>query len=375
MSLASLKPLVHRPAVVIAALTLTAVVAFLGVNRLANRFREQQKALARRLYARGLEEQRGGHPDRAIEDFRTALSYSHGEFQYQLSLARALRDTGRTDEAETYLVTLWEQAPQDGAVNLALGRLAAREGNVDKAIQYYHNAIYGVWVSNPDVSRRNARFELAEFLLSKGARPQSEAELITLAAELPADPVLELRAAQLLLRAQDYERALKQYRRVVQHDSGSAAALSGAGEAAFRLQRYPEACGYLRSAVAANPQDTQSRQFLETCNLIVDSDPFQGKLSAAERWHRVRAAFQQAGQRLSCAGNGPGDDDLASLRSQWQQLKPKVEGSADPRTEVEQSVMELVFQIEQKTQPRCGSPVGLDQALLLLGEARNGGER
>ncbi len=91
-----------------------------------------------------------GNPEAALGDFRAALSYSHDNSQYQLSLARALRDTGRTAEAETYLISLWERTPQEGPVNLALGRLFAREQQFDKAIQYYHNAIYGFWASDAD---------------------------------------------------------------------------------------------------------------------------------------------------------------------------------------------------------------------------------
>ena len=50
----------NRPAVVIASLTVLAVLGFAGVTRLSNRFEEQQKALARHLYDQGLAEQRAG---------------------------------------------------------------------------------------------------------------------------------------------------------------------------------------------------------------------------------------------------------------------------------------------------------------------------
>src|SRR5262245_56893709 len=89
----------NRPATVFAVLSLIAIAGFAGVTRLANRYQEQQKALARRLFARGVENQKDSRFDRAIEDFRAALTYDHDNSQYQLSLARALRDTGRTSEA------------------------------------------------------------------------------------------------------------------------------------------------------------------------------------------------------------------------------------------------------------------------------------
>src|SRR5579871_2600207 len=128
----TLKPLTGRTPVVIAGLTILAILGFFGVGRLVNRFQEQQKALARHLYQRGFAEQQSGKLDLAVQNFRAALGYDPDNFQYQLSLARTLRDSGRTDEAEAYLISLWERSPQSGAVNLALGRLAARQGNVDR---------------------------------------------------------------------------------------------------------------------------------------------------------------------------------------------------------------------------------------------------
>ena len=38
-------------------------------------------------------------------------------------------------------------------------------------------------------------------------------------------------------------------------------------------------------------------------------------------------------------------------------------------------IMDLVFEIEQQTQATCGTPEGLDQALLLLSQDRSGVER
>src|SRR5207248_11476553 len=165
MKAASLEPITRRPPLILAALTVLAVLGLLGVNPLVNRFREQEKALARRLYERGQQSQNAGDPEAAIADFRAALSYNRENSQYQLSLARALRDTGRTAEAETHLISLWVRAPQEGAVNLALGRLSAREQLLDKAVQYYHDAIYGFWPSDADAKRRDTQLELSEFLL------------------------------------------------------------------------------------------------------------------------------------------------------------------------------------------------------------------
>jgi len=177
-----------RTPLVLAALVLTAMVAFAAVSHLVTRLRANEKQIAWHAYEAGLTEVQANRPESALDDFRAALVYDRDNPTYQLSLARALRDTGRLDESETYLLHLWDAAPQDSTINLALARLAARRQSIDDAIRYYHNAIYGIWNSDPDKNRRAARFELIEFLLKQNALPQARAELLALAQVLPPDP-------------------------------------------------------------------------------------------------------------------------------------------------------------------------------------------
>jgi len=367
---------------VIAGLTVLALVGFLAVSRLVNRFQEQEKALARHLYEQGLAEQQAGQPELALQHFRSALTYSRDNFQYQLSLARALRDSGRTDEAETYLISLWEGSPQNGAVNLALGRLAAREKNLDKIIQYYHNAIYGVWDSNSEQNRLNAWFELVEVLLRLNARPQAQAELIALSATLPPEPDLLLSAADLFAQTQDYDHALAGYRRVLHFDRLNSRAAAGAGEAAFKLGRYRTATRYLEAVTRATPQDTQIAQMLQICNLILQQDPFTRGISMDERNQRIRTVFNEAGQRLdSCMSsrgrepNPPGQvDPLPPLKAQWTQMKRRlIRLGRTGESGLADEVMDLVLQIEQQT-ASC-STTTQDQVLLLLAQNRAGVEQ
>jgi tetratricopeptide (TPR) repeat protein len=377
---AGLEPVTRRPTMVILILVLLALLGWIGVSRLVNRFQQEEKALARHLYRQGLEEQQSGKQDLAIEHFRAALGYDHDNFQYQLSLARALRDSGRTQEAESYLVSLWERFPQSGEINLALGRLAARQKSLGRVMQYYHNAIYGLWVSDAQSNRVRAGFELIEVLLSLNARPQAEAELIGLSLDLPPDPELELRTGGLFAELGDYEHALSEYRRVLQMNPANLTALEGAGEAAYQLARYRTAAQYLQAATKAAPQDSHLTQVLAISKLILQDDPFSGHISAAERDRRMRLILQQAGQRLeTCMHAGgevsnPQGDPLPVLKARWTQMKAKLtslRSSAEPGLADE--IMDLVLQIEQQT-AGCGFSLQ-DQALLLLAENRAGVEQ
>jgi len=384
----NLKLITDNPAVVLATLTIMVVVIFLLVNRLVKRFSEEQLALGRKMYAEAQAAMASGKADRGIEDFRAALSYDPDNYQYQLSLARALRDTGRTAEAEAYLLSLWEHSPQDGAVNLALGRLAARERQLDKTLQYYHNAIYGVWTSNADNDRLNAWFELVQVLLQLGAKQQAEAELISLAAELPHRPDLELRVAELFTQIPDFDHALAEYRRVLQLDRGNVTALTGAGEAAFSLGRYRTADHYLQSAAKANPRDKQAAHLLETSNMVLLADPYAPQIYGQKRLGRIRAAFEIGGERLQACAQSKGVDlksastttepqnDLQSLHQSWLDQKRRMTRGRNGWTdEMQDQIMNLVFRIEQQTAQECGPPIGANQALLILSQNPNGVER
>ena len=164
-----------------------------------------EKGFAQEWYTRGEQDLRAGRAEAALADFRTALSYSHDNAQYQLRLAQALMAAGHSrearTEARTYLLNLLEREPGNATVNLELARLAARDHAVPDALRFYHGAIYGEWNDDPVARRRAARLELVEFLLDAGQKDSARAELIALAADLPADPALQTKVGTLLAAA------------------------------------------------------------------------------------------------------------------------------------------------------------------------------
>jgi len=380
-----LPKLVPRSApVILVLLTLAAVTGFAGVSHLVARFTANQQARGRKLYQQGLGDASAGRYDDAISAFRAALTCDPANSQYQLSLARALRDSNdprRLDEAESYLIALWQRTPQDAAINLALARVAAHRGSIEDATRYYHNSMYGVWNSNPDLNRNKARIELIQFLLKKADSPQAESELMALAASLPPDAVAHLQAAQLFAQAQDSAGALAQYREVLRLDSRNPAALAGAGEAAYRSGNYATALRYLRAAVNANPEDGNSRRLLESAEQVLHASPFQSHISDAERNRRITAAFTQAEQRLNqCAQQtdidlkataSPSASPFSTLQSLWTATKPDLARLRSPaETDLPDAIMDVVFQIERQTATTCGPPEGLDLALLLISQKR-----
>jgi tetratricopeptide (TPR) repeat protein len=381
----NLSKLVPRSApLILLILTLGAVGAFAAVGHLVARFTANQQARGRKLYAQGLADASATRYDDAIDAFRAALTCDPTNSQYQLSLARALRDSDdprRLDEAESYLIALWQRTPQDAAINLALARVAAHRGSIEDATRYYHNAMYGVWNSNPDANHSKARVELIQFLLKKGASDKAESELMALAASLPPGPAAHLQAAQLFEQAQDYTNALSQYEEVLRFDPENPATLAGAGRAAYRSGNYATAQRYLQAAVNTDPQEAGSHQLLATTDLILRTDPFHGHISDAERNRRITAAFAQAETRLTeCAAQMHDDlktttastaSQLSSLQSRWMAAKPNLARLRSPaETDLPDSIMDIVFHIERQTAATCGQPQGLDLALLLVCQKR-----
>jgi tetratricopeptide (TPR) repeat protein len=369
-----------REPVILALLSALAVVSFLVVGGLSRMYHAQQEALANRWFTRGTGDLKDGHFDLAVGDFRAALRYSRDSYDFQLNLAQALIGLKRTDEAYAYLINLWEREPENGLVNLELARIAAQKGQTERVLRYYHNAIYATWPGDKEMQRRNTRLELIEYLLAIHAKAQAQSELIALAANLSDDPSLHQRVGDLFLQAQDYEHALAEYRFSLKSDHHNPAALAGAGLAAFDLGRYSLAQRYLQVAVAANPEDKQSVDLLNTTELVLQMDPFRRQISADQRNRIVIEAFAAAGDRLkSCtaAVNSTGSNSSETLEQSlvdsWEKMKPTLnERDLRRDPDLAEKAMDLVFEIERQTKAACGAPTGTDLALLLISKLHEG---
>jgi tetratricopeptide (TPR) repeat protein len=368
---------IKQQPVMLALLALLGVIFFLAVAGLSRTYRAQREALGSRWFSRGVADLNGRRYDSAVTEFRSALLYSRDNYDYQLNLAEALIGLGRTAEAYSYLVNLWERQPENGVVNLELARIAAQRGQTEQAQRYYHNAIYAVWPGDQEGRRRQTRLELIEYLLSINAKAQAQAELIALQENLGEDPAQHKHVGDLFLRAQDYEHALAAYRISLRANRRDEMALEGAGRAAFQLGLYPLAERYLQAAVALNANDAESADRLKTTQLVLRMDPFRRQISANERDRIVAAAFATAGKRLSsCAtpkAATASTSSQPSLDDAWAKMRPRItEQQLRRNPDLVEQAMDLVFEIERQTSTSCGTPTGADLALLLISKLHEG---
>jgi tetratricopeptide (TPR) repeat protein len=363
----------QRP-VILATLTVLAVVFFLAVTGLSRIHQAQRQSIGVRWFNRGIADLNAQRYDAAITDFRAALLYAPDEYSYQLKLAEALIGQGHTGQALAYLTNLWDREPESGIVNLQLARIAAQRGETDDAIRYYHNAVYAVWPNGQEGRRRDARLELIEFLLRIPDKAQAQGELIALAASVGPDAAQQGRIGELFLRAEDYEHAREAFDTVLKSDRHNPAALAGAGQAAFALGRYSLAQSYLQAALAANANDTASADRLKTTQTVLHMNPFRRHMPVAERDRIVVEAFQTAGERLkNCKLPVMSVAAQPSLSDEWTRLKPQItEQGLRRNPDLVETAMDLVFRIERKTSIVCGTPTGDDLALLLISKMHEG---
>ena len=215
--------------------TLILMIGFTAfINRL---YHKKIHTLADNWAALGDASVKRGDVSSAIVEYRNALAYSPEKVEYQFHLAQALALTGANDnEAQNYLMNLWNESPGSGEVNLELARVAAHKpaGYAD-ALRYYHTAIDGEWAENPVSRRWEVRQELCEYLLRTGRVEQARVEVMALADNTAADDVEhQLIVGQFLLRTQDWNRALNVFRPMAIGDRAGAEAIAGAGTAAFK---------------------------------------------------------------------------------------------------------------------------------------------
>ena len=367
----------RREAVTLALLTGLVIVFFAMVSGLSGIYQAQQSALAQRWAGRGTKDLGLGEYKVAADEFRTALRYSHDDFAQELGLAEALIGMRRTSEAETYLVNLWDQQPENGIVNRELARIAAGRNETRRALRYYHNAIYATWPDSAERARRETRWELIKYLLSLHAKTQAQSELIALNAEVGDDPSQQLLLGEYFLRVEDDPHALAGFRAALAVDPHSQRALAGAGNAAFNMAKYRLAQRYLRRALVESPGDRDSAARLETTQQVLRMDPFRGEISDVDRVSAVMEAFAVAGTRLqSCAaaaGTTGATGAQQSLGDAWNHMKPQVmvrtlRGKPDQVNQV----MNLVFAIEQQANGKCGAGTPSDAALLLISKMHEG---
>src|ERR1700677_4262219 len=236
----------------LALVTLFAITALLAVltNYLYQSYASHQVERPNRWLFRGEQAMRDGKPQAAIDALSSALAFAPSDRNTEIKLAEALASAGRVQEATVYFNALLESQQGSGLINLQLARLAARQGNVNQAIEDYQRAIYGNWEGDGYVRRRDVRFELIGYLIDHQLLDQARSGLLVAAGNAPEDDIsIQLEIARKMEQAQDPSNALHLYKTILHRHPSLREALEGAGRTAFQLSHYLEAKHYLGRAL------------------------------------------------------------------------------------------------------------------------------
>jgi Flp pilus assembly protein TadD len=411
----------------LALVTLFAITALLAVltNYLYQSYASHQVVLANRWLARGEQAMRDGKPQAAIDALSSALAFAPSDRNTEIKLAEALAAAGRIQEATVYFNALLENQQGSGLINLELARLAARQGNVNQAIEDYQKAIYGNWEGDGYVRRRDVRFELIAYLIDHHLLDQARNGLLVAAGNAPEDDIsIQLEIARKMEQAQDPSDALHVYKRILHHHPSLREALEGAGRTAFQMGHYLEAKRYHGRALEVPGAEQEPKASLEeTRNELDEATRLlllypSSRLSPSERGLRILTDRKLAMARLAqCMQNRPQThatpnsaaapaagpsksnplqslesrftghpsgppqnqaaapppvDPLQSLTERWKQSPAKLslrELENDP--DLAQTQIQLIYDTEMITQQVCGAPAGDDALLLRIAQAHD----
>jgi len=355
--LKSLRPAfaIRRDILQLGALMLAAVGLFFLTRAVAASNRHMSVEDAAEWYSRGERALEGGRMDEAIDALRRANVRNRSNLVYQLALARALARNHDDEAARAMLLTIRDSDPENAEINLELARLAADRHDVTETLRFYHNALYAPWPADAADQRRDVRLELIRFLLAHRQAPRAVSELMAVAADLPDRRDAHTVVGELFAQAGDDAQALAQFQRALRASPNDAAALAGAGKAAFRLRQYALARTYLRRAPGA------ADDLLQTTQFVLADDPLAARIGAPERRRRLADDVEYARQRLAdCAGS-------AALQDEARALADRLKGHAPIDQDVVENGVDLVARIGRSVVDTCPAPAPRDRALVLIG--------
>jgi tetratricopeptide (TPR) repeat protein len=375
-------------------LAITLLLILLGIaltQYFVNLHRVTEQELARRWFNRGNEAMQANAPKFAADAYRTALNYDRENQDYRLRLSQALLADGRLAEARAHLISLWEEEPANGEVNLTLAQLEAKRGRTAAAVRYYNDAINGVWQDDPRKHRTEARFELARYLIQLKQSARAQAELLALLADAPPDPADQLLLGNTLLQVNDPAHALQAYNTLLSKNQANAQAWLGAAQANLALGNYSEAERAAAKAVEHDPNLPGARVQLELTREVLRVNPAMRGLPLSERSSRVATAFEAVLARLktcaaeknidlgnfgSAAANNSNAFASATAPNELQLLyanglqkqSEATEKALRRNPDALEPAMQYVFEVERAVAPVCPDMSLTDRALLILAQ-------
>ncbi len=265
----------------------------------ASIYRNERISLGQKHYAEGEAFSKQSRTKEALGEYRTALLFLPDETEYRLSLATALLQDGRLDEAEAHLQQLADEEPANPLIHLGLARIAAKRHRSKIAIQDYQRAVYEYWPPAEIPERRAARWELVNLLQQAGRRTEMVGELIQLYASSPPDPAERDKIGFALMQEGATAEAKRIFSDVLHIRAGDSDAQRGVGNADFATGDFVAARHAFQRALRLNPADRDSAKELTLTNSVIEADAMLPGISEAERQRRSANLLRRVLENLS----------------------------------------------------------------------------
>ena len=222
------RKVILRDSITLLMLALSTVALYAITSMLFRSFSARRVALSQQFAISGQQALSRGNAEQAIRDLRISLSYAPDETSHQLLLAEALAQAHHPEEAQAYFLSLLDEQPADGFLNLQLASLARLRKDSQAAIRYYRAAAAGNWNGDSMTKRFHAQLELADYLAELGDLRSARAELLVATADAPEDAMADTTIGQRFERVNELPEALKFYERALRLNPKDTAALTGA---------------------------------------------------------------------------------------------------------------------------------------------------
>jgi tetratricopeptide (TPR) repeat protein len=315
----------------------------------------ESRAEAQRLYQRGLDFSQQGRYREAIEQFRSALSFSRENIDYQLALARALAASQKYADAATIVRGVLNADPSNGAANLTMARIQEKQGRAADAAFYYHRAIYGRWDDDGSGERLQVRLELIDLLTRENDRQDLLAELLPLQ-DAKLDLNTRKRVARLYVTAGSPNRAADMFREILHEQPSDPEALAGLGAAEFAKGNYRTARNYFLNASRLQPSNADIHKQLVLATDVLELDPMMRGLSSHERYDRSSRLLDLASQSVAaCLGSNIPADVQPLLESAKQQLDRRVRPNQE--NDAINTNLDLAEKLSQIRRKDCKQPL------------------
>jgi Tfp pilus assembly protein PilF len=316
---------------------------FGGTTVLASWYSKERLSRASEYFKAGQRLEARSELGEAIEAYRNALEISP-KSEYRLALAQALIRSGRPEGASAYLTELLRSDIASGEPNLLLARIAAKEGRVDTAVNYYQRAIYGFWPNDAQKNRLATRWELIGLLESAHMQKPATAQLLELSEQEPGEEPVLIQVAKRLLVNGAPSQAAELFREALRIQTGNGEAEAGLAEAQLAMAQYVDAEAAFRQAIREGENNEEVRRAYETVNQVLALDPVRTDLSPIERYRRSLLLLERSAALVSACGVSAAPNallDQAKQAETEQPHSPDLESAIDANIHLAQQIYAL----------------------------------